>query len=1149
MINIARIGSSHEIVPNKSSSNLDQLESKADNVEASIDPAISAVENKDSLAPDAVVKGGNNISVEIDLADNVAVQLNLNQSSDATTTNQDSAGVSQPVTEANEEDSLADDSSDISRPSIEGSDISRIWDRLVDSNKAPIVSCIRMLCTSFLLDGENGQLIPDKIIRVSVKVLSLNCVSQALGFCPQAFIAPLYAQSIASYQEGRNDQAFEIYRVRDVLQYANHSDPKLRGNIALLIGNYIKTSLIVAGYHYDLWLHSCLSQQFKNEHEVYLENFVNLLLLLLKDESSVVIGMAIQGVKLCLNSLMKSDESQLSWNIIATVLQLKIHPYWLVRVKLLDILTELDFTLLHYWHQSRANIDFLRSYCSPCTQQQVIDEVIMLLLGDEDIRVRQATTTTLVKIIPHLFYPIDHPKGDYITAAAQQSLVDDVNILNYEHDMSKNLSLLTKGSAVTKTDDRHEYIDDITLANLSRIINSLLAKLHITSSKYFMTGCLHALSILSNNYPVDKYSSAWGYHRSKPKGDFLDDISGSNGSGPLPLMVSLLTSSWVTFDLQTHNDVLILACNLLVGASFNSILTSDGENGKFEITESWPALSDFLLVPLANQLFAHISRLLNIFTHVIDDLPTTIPQTQKAKEFLREKTAVVSPKKRFSFRNRGESGAVVNDKKELTPSNDTSDFTSTRSGRIADNGIVGQFVNVAHYFKLYEELRNVQSSYQSSLATNESEDKFANLLKTTLTSFSKILEVATLNESGRYVEEFVNYMQACIKRESAATLRCVQQFIRCLFSINAATNPWQIPVNVCRNRYTNKAAKDIFTGFHQIYSELPLKQFAIKMIGIKNSQDDFQLEEDAVTIKSHSRLPASETGGRADNKRPVQLIRIFEPLVIHALKQYTFTSSVDLQQQILHLLAQLIKIRVNYSLLDADQSFVNFILRQFELIEAGQMKESENIIPSIFQFLILLSYERMNLEPIVGIPRILQLSDGIMASGQLAPAHVIPAFRPVVFDLFNVRSLLKPKGEEGKQLDAQREVVIATLMKLMDHHETVELCLVILSSCRDEENRWKRISRQMVDFLLPLLTKLQVNVDSIHALHVLHRFFEMVMPISLRPIDMLVKAFFTPANMESEVKVHRWLASILIIFHIFLLRADEDTILGRIEEM
>lgn len=26
-------------------------------------------------------------------------------------------------------------------------------------------------------------------------------------------------------------------------------------------------------------------------------------------------------------------------------------------------------------------------------------------------------------------------------------------------------------------------------------------------------------------------------------------------------------------------------------------------------------------------------------------------------------------------------------------------------------------------------------------------------------------------------------------------------------------------------------------------------------------------------------------------------------------------------------------------------------------------------------------------------------------------------------------------GEEGKQLDAQREVVIATLMKLMDHHE------------------------------------------------------------------------------------------------------------------
>ena len=48
-------------------------------------------------------------------------------------------------------------------------------------------------------------------------------------------------------------------------------------------------------------------------------------------------------------------------------------------------------------------------------------------------------------------------------------------------------------------------------------------------------------------------------------------------------------------------------------------------------------------------------------------------------------------------------------------------------------------------------------------------------------------------------------------------------------------------------------------------------------------------------------------------------IRLFEPLVIRALKEYTISSSAALQQQVLSLLAQLVRLRVNYSLLDADQ--------------------------------------------------------------------------------------------------------------------------------------------------------------------------------------------------------------------------------------
>ena len=47
-------------------------------------------------------------------------------------------------------------------------------------------------------------------------------------------------------------------------------------------------------------------------------------------------------------------------------------------------------------------------------------------------------------------------------------------------------------------------------------------------------------------------------------------------------------------------------------------------------------------------------------------------------------------------------------------------------------------------------------------------------------------------------------------------------------------------------------------------------------------------------------------------------IHLFEPLLIKALKQYTVTSSLELQQQVLDLLSQLVKQWVNYCLLDSD---------------------------------------------------------------------------------------------------------------------------------------------------------------------------------------------------------------------------------------
>jgi len=45
------------------------------------------------------------------------------------------------------------------------------------------------------------------------------------------------------------------------------------------------------------------------------------------------------------------------------------------------------------------------------------------------------------------------------------------------------------------------------------------------------------------------------------------------------------------------------------------------------------------------------------------------------------------------------------------------------------------------------------------------------------------------------------------------------------------------------------------------------------------------------------------------------------------------------------------------------------------------------LIPNIFNFLVLLSYERYHTKTIIQMPKVIQLCDGIMASGQDPTTH------------------------------------------------------------------------------------------------------------------------------------------------------------------
>ena len=58
---------------------------------------------------------------------------------------------------------------------------------------------------------------------------------------------------------------------------------------------------------------------------------------------------------------------------------------------------------------------------------------------------------------------------------------------------------------------------------------------------------------------------------------------------------------------------------------------------------------------------------------------------------------------------------------------------------------------------------------------------------------------------------------------------------------------------------------------------------------------------------------------RNDRAMLAEYIRLFEPMVIKSLKHYTMTSDVEQQSKVLQLLVQLVKLRVNYCLLDSEK--------------------------------------------------------------------------------------------------------------------------------------------------------------------------------------------------------------------------------------
>ncbi|XP_038255130.1 huntingtin isoform X2 [Dermochelys coriacea] len=1026
-----------------------------------------------------------------------------------------------------------------------------------DGNSAPLVHCVRLLSASFLLTGEKGALVPDRDVRVSVKALAVSCIGAAVALHPESFFSKLYKTPLETMGE-----EYEEQYVSDVLNYIDHGDPQIRGATAILCGTIVYSILNKSRFDVENWLANVRSS---TGNLFSLVDCVPLLQKTLKDESSVTCKLACAAVRHCIMSLCSSSYCELGLQLIIDLLTLKNSSYWLVRTELLETLAEIDFRLVSFLEGKADNLHRgVHHYTGLLKlQDRVLNSVVIYLLGDEDPRVRHIAAASLMRLVPKLFYNCDQGQADPVVAVARDQSSVYLKLLMHETQPPSHFAV----STITRTYRGYNMVQsptDVTMENnLSRIISAVSQALTTSTTRALTFGCCEALCLLSTTFPVCTWTVGWHCGASQPSP--LEESRKSCTIGMAGMVLSLLSTAWFPLDLSAHQDALILAGNLLAASAPKSLKTpwtteEDMNPGAAKQEEPWPALADRTLVTLVEQLFSHLLKTINICAHVVDDvapgpaIKATLPSLSNPPSLspIRRKGKEREPAEQTSVPMSPKKGSETN---PATRQTDTSGPAPT-----SKSSSLGSFYHLPSYLKLYDVLKATHANYKVTLDLQNNIEKFGGFLRSALDVLSQILELATLQDIGKCVEEILGYLKSCFNREPMMATVCVQQLLKSLFGTNLASQYDGLSSNPSKSqgKAQRLGSSNLRPGLYHYCFMAPYTHFtqALADASLRNMVQTEQ-DHDAsgwfdVLQKVSTQLKTSLTSvtkHRADKNAIHNHIRLFEPLVIKALKQYTTTTSVQLQRQVLDLLAQLVQLRVNYCLLDSDQVFIGFVLKQFEYIEVGQFRESEAIIPNIFFFLVLLSYERYHSKQIIGIPKIIQLCDGIMASGRKAVTHAIPALQPIVHDLFVLRGT--NKADAGKELETQKEVVVSMLLRLIQYHQVLEMFILVLQQCHKEnEDKWKRLSRQIADIILPMLAKQQMHIDSHEALGVLNTLFEILAPSSLRPVDMLLRSMFvTPSTMASVSTVQLWISGILAILRVLISQSTEDIVLSRIQEL
>lgn len=176
-------------------------------------------------------------------------------------------------------------------------------------------------------------------------------------------------------------------------------------------------------------------------------------------------------------------------------------------------------------------------------------------------------------------------------------------------------------------------------------------------------------------------------------------------------------------------------------------------------------------------------------------------------------------------------------------------------------------------------------------------------------------------------------------------------------------------------------------------------------------------------------LKKRQTSWQPDKKFLSSSIRLFEPMVIECLKKYTTCNNTSIQARVLSLLCQLLHLRVNYKMLDSENTFIQYVFKQFDSIQLGQVADCQVLLEQVFGFLLRLSSEKCYEDY---SNRALHLCDELLASEQDYETHCVPALVPLVEAVFFMVPMKNGKDfvdSEDDELLTKREVVFSMVLR------------------------------------------------------------------------------------------------------------------------